>query len=197
MALWSLGFFLNKAQHNLASALDRCVNLWICALWPEAGLVREAGQDLLGSWISARLANLSALLTRVGATTDQIQALREAFREYGDTRTVAHNLKEISSGLAHEFLWPSDNEPKMNLDDLYALMQNYSGAQGAAIVFSRVNAFKHQPAGALDRFSMIYPVEWILTTKGLEFTGRLWKHMVDHSATKGYSLEERTAAVPP
>src|SRR2546427_1735953 len=56
LVLWSSGLFLNKAQANVASALDRTINILIAS-----SQFRSLGEELLHTWPGTRLRFLEAL----------------------------------------------------------------------------------------------------------------------------------------
>ena len=53
-----------------------------------------------------------------------------------------------------------------------------SKAGCAGIVWGRVNAFKHLTKGVSDRYDFVYAIEWVITTKALEWISAFWREMV-------------------
>ena len=54
MSLWSIGFFLDKAQNNIAAALDGCINAWLLSKLPytkEELEKKDIERELLGLWV--------------------------------------------------------------------------------------------------------------------------------------------------
>lgn len=172
-SIWSFGFFLNKAQNNLAATLDRCVNAWLVAKFRNASREPE-DERLRGIYIDTRLWLLRSLVTEEAGK--KIDALRDGFSAMQGTVGAANHIRELTSKFALRL------SSGISLEELFRDIRTEC-AVCTSIVFSRVNDFKHLSGGSLGRFSWIYLIEWILTARATMWTGEFWKTMVADKET--------------
>jgi hypothetical protein len=172
-ALWSSGFFLNKAQINVIAAVDRSINLIA------RRLIRGFDRHFLHTWIVARAAILEVML------------------ENTPHRDLQRLARSLAGGLDS---WPAADPEQQRYEIVSAAMavrncgtlieistevdKRYDNS--AAIVHGiheRFNWFKHHPDGLYGRDGgeadnttrRVGCVEWALTLLALEWASTFWR----------------------
>src|SRR3989344_548768 len=202
----SFGFevFLDKAQSNIAAALDGTTNAWIIHRMRDVEERSVYDAQLLGLWIGVRLRLLGAVLPmdawsrlsqQVGGTfpwfdpasteegtSEHLRELWRTFERYSDTNTAQQEIHSLAGRYvklisSQPALPPEENREKILLF-LWDQMR-VSRAGCAGLVLARVNAFKHLTRGVGDRYDFVYAVEWVITAKALQWISDFWRAMVE------------------
>ncbi len=181
LCVWSAGFFVNRAMHNLAAALERCADVWIA--WELGWKLNEpvTVDTWWGSWISNRLSVLVALLRKRRAHPHVVRLVAEIGRPFylagsiqlGNKRYTLSNsdraaewitalVKHLERRKIHTIRCACD---ALNKDrDAFYL----------AFAWARTNAFKHKHA--LDRSDISrFRVECAVLVHALRCACTFWK----------------------
>lgn len=175
---WAIGYFLNKAQQNIAASLDVIVSATLMKkLGLEAGSgsskqLRRRVEDhqLLYALIGSRLTILSCTSFSIGSGAKRlVQKLEDCFyKKWADTEEAKFEIESIAR-----------SRKEKRLKDLYRALKP-AQPKYCALVFARVNAFKHRPSEKhpLERKGKVHLVEWVITALAHEWTGMFWKAVV-------------------
>lgn len=171
---WSVGYFLNRAQHNIAAAFDKGV-----AAWTAHGVNMPFGdrfnEDMwMGSWMLTRLYLLRQLAS---VPIDSIDDLIVAFHDknLGDTDEAAQELDRQIRRVGQV----------SNLTRAMALIRPQLNRESClAIVCARTNSFKHRIFGKdwtedkkLGRRQRLV-TELAVTIWAYDCVSRFWRGMV-------------------
>lgn len=169
MALFSAGFYLNKAMQNIAAAFDKCLNIWIAYRYEimiENNLPKE--EDVYYSPVRARLLLISNI-TELNNNSERlmINLIKKFYKFYG-TNDASNKIMKISNTLkvGDTFLYFIDNIP-LTIEECLGL------------VFGRVNAYKHTVKGTRDRKGLFYPIEFAVACKATECVFNFWNIMLE------------------
>jgi hypothetical protein len=181
LSLWSIGFFLNKAQHNIVSVLYRCVDTLLILKESKAEQEkgwREAPREswLLPADISERLSQLKGNFTNKkedSVIAQKIDGLLAGFQKYHiDPEISAEHIQKLVDELAYE-------SKKPPLKELFFKIPEESAAEYIGIIFSRITASHLLIKGAyqerLYRADISLPIEWVVTTKAFIWLADFWK----------------------
>lgn len=137
--VWSTGFFINRAQHNIAAAFDRCLTAWVTHRLG-IDLDAPAVEDIwIGSWPIPRLHFLK--LNNPQAAIDVINDLIMAFSDelnLGNDQSAQKHIKN----LAHNCL-VLHRSGELTLENAFK-SHFVVGGSCIAIVCGRTNSFKHR-----------------------------------------------------
>ena len=204
--LFGLEVFLDKAQGNIAAAVDATTNAWIIQRMRDVEEKSVYDEQLLGLWIGIRLRLLGSVLPRYSKDilppditgtfpwfdehtpiSDEaeksvyLRGLWQTFESYLDPYVA---YQEICR-LAEEYVKLIPTVKAASFDANCERVITYlwdemavNKAECAAIVLARVNAFKHHTKGVSDRHDFLYAIEWIITAKALEWISAFWKVMI-------------------
>lgn len=169
--VWSMGFFLNRAQQNIAASLDVCTNTWL--VWRlkwDFDEITEIEEGVFYFFITTRLRILTGLVADKSAK--KIDRLLHNFNQ-DRTDTAKKYLEELNQKYKQESAW-------LSVCDLYDYINPHIEDEVcAAIVFEQVNSFKHRVRGyRLKREGIGHLTEWVLTAKALRCAGNFWQGMV-------------------
>jgi len=162
---WSGLFFLNKAEINLAAALDICLNAWL--RWRLKMDTKDVMADnaWLSMWPSSKTIILKSFCERSEKPAELLDDLEKSSQHGSDA--------------AQEFLLDLRTECEdMTVEEVYGFLREKKGVtlmQGAMVVFNRVNDFKHRVHGLMDRRGVDYATEWALAAIAHVGIGTLWK----------------------
>ena len=168
--MWSADCLLNNAQNNIAAGLDRCVNAWLGTMagfdWDT--LPGSPAEAELYLWIPTRLARIQ----REGMLrSDRIARLLHGFSAYPSTSKARQAIRA----------WARDVELRNAASSITDLVSNcpYAPEACIAIVFCRVNAFKHSVFEVPDRSNVEYLVETAISVRAAIGVATIWKVMID------------------
>jgi hypothetical protein len=146
MAPWSLGYFLNRAQHNIAAAFDVWLNAALAdKLFPDTFALRDEALKLrlrhldtvFHIWIGTRVVMLAWALPS-GRRRSQLEAVAEWL---GKLTSYDH--------------WPiATGDGALTPDGIDAAFEqaiNQDSEECLARMIQRTNAFKHLLQGTMDR----------------------------------------------
>lgn len=195
--------FLDKAQGNIAAALDGTTNAWIIQRMRDVEEQTIYDVQLLGLWIGVRLRLLGAVLpqsvltalfeqmggifpwfdpwSREEGNSEHLRELWRTFERYSDTNTAQQEIHSLAGRyvklISSQPALPPEDDRERILMFLWEQMQ-VSRAGCVGLVLARVNAFKHLTRGVGDRYDFVYAVEWAITAKALEWMSDFWRAMV-------------------
>jgi hypothetical protein len=203
--LFGLEVFLNAAQSSIAAAVDGTTNAWIIQRMEDIEEKTSYDEQLLGLWIGVRLRILGSVLSSEESElvlpqdikggfpwfdehtpedaqkTSYLRELWRTFERYSNTIVAEQEIHRLAGNYIKQISWSPaeyvDEDREKILMHLWNHMQ-VNKAGSAAIVLSRVNAFKHLTKGVSDRYDFVYAIEWVLTAKALEWIGAFWRTMV-------------------
>lgn len=187
LVVWSVGYYLNKAQLNIAAALDALVNTWLAhrrGIDLSQDRLKADEEGLFFEFLPTRLFILRGDVEQT--IVKRIDALRNAFQDYVNTNTARELIKDFSNQHVGQNIWPS-------LSTLYiTLWPSLKEEECVATVFGRANAFKHHVSGhRLGREGVDHHIEWLVTVKALRCVGELWRTMVSDCETNEIKKEKR------
>lgn len=163
---WSGLFFLNKAENNLAAALDICLNAWLRWRVDDLNLHDLEADD---AWIMVMLRTKTMILRHgmSGRPAELLAELKKCCENDEGTRAARSFIQELR------------NECEgMRLEDVYTFIRSTKRIDPivcALVVFNRVNEFKHRVHGLMDRLGIDYAIEWAVACLAHEGVSRLWK----------------------
>jgi hypothetical protein len=202
--LFGIEVLLNAAQSSIAAAVDASVNAWIIERMEDIEEKTSFDEQLLGLWIGVRLRILGSALAReiepkLPPDTrgifpwydEQIpqnmeepaysHGLWKTFERYSNTIIAEQEIHHLASRYIKQISWPAAEYVDEDREQILMYLWNHmqvSKAGSAAIVLSRVNAFKHLIKGVSDRYDFVYAVEWVVTAKALEWISAFWGAMI-------------------
>jgi hypothetical protein len=180
LALWALGYFLNKGQDNLAAATDRCITEWFEAkLRQNSNAPSEVDcklEELLGQPIQDRLDRLGQALP-TGMTKNRVTELQRAFVKYKDTALAINCIGGFAEQFGHRF------RTGVTAQEAFEAIpsREIGEAECVSVVFRYCGRYRvgetRQRVDASYRYrqDLKAAVEWAITAKGVIWVGEFWK----------------------
>ncbi|MBI3818862.1 MAG: hypothetical protein HY286_09255 [Planctomycetes bacterium] len=176
LRVWAAGYFINKAEGNIAANLDVIVNAWIVARFgmkpddPLAGDLQELG--IFHGYIGDRIRFLSTKVHTHASPNclvarGMLKNLLDAFGKikYTHTERVKQTIADVVSKYqGHSY------------DRIYFRLKD--NARYVAIATARVNAFKHRFGHCLKRSGSIHHVEWAMMVHAHQWMNQFWNAML-------------------
>lgn len=177
-SVWSIGFFLNRAQQNIAAALDRLVNGTLSRKLsiPLAQEGRTENLQLWCLWVGTRC----RILTVLGLEPcihARFVALGSALDCLVDTEKAKNALAllvEKCSTKRIEDTLESTRTVELSALDEPNKLRTITDADCVAIACGLNNAFKHQVLGAGTRKGPGHLVSWCVLARAVVCLGELW-----------------------
>lgn len=171
---WAIGFFLNKAEGNVAIALDRCTHAWIG--WRlRVNFDKPSGDDegLFYPSVSTRLRVLVELESNQ-ETKDVMNDLIWAFSTHKGAKGAKKCIKDLAGQLCYESL----NKLLGNIPDTFP-----TPAGCTAVVCARVNQSALNTMHETERVGMDYLIEWVVVKRAIICVAQLWQSMLRATET--------------
>lgn len=178
---WSAGYFVNRAEHNIAAAFDRCLGAWVVSgLGLDLADPRKA-ETWMGGWPVQRLQVLLAIANKNNAKLINDLLLSFVQDNLGDTECAA-------DWIADSALRAFENRGD---DTQFLLVARRAinhiariGSIGLAVATARTNSFKHHFEGreaVLD-----YDIgrkkrlcfQYVVTEQAFYCLGKIWRAML-------------------
>lgn len=159
----------------------------LSALLEKEELLRAARQRI--AWLEARLRGgpepQASEDVGVPTTTLALKILWQNLEKYYDTELAQQTIHAIAGMYIKDISGPLRDPREIDREAILQLLLNnitqdmsLPDDACAGITLSRVNAFKHLTYGVRDRYDFVYPVEWVVTAKGLTWLGSFFRSMI-------------------
>lgn len=196
--LYACEFYLNKAQSNIAAAVDCILNQWMIDKLPGPyrGNIERVSYDVMYLFVTSRLGIISGIrkvqtrLQQPQPNSEIFDTLEEQLSRLGDL----YNTKRASEILQENKDRVNAQVRAENLDILFPSTDGgveflrYTDAAGVTralsilpaliLLCARVNAFKHLPTGHDDRNKEYHYTEWAMTIRALRCVRLLFADMI-------------------
>jgi hypothetical protein len=196
--LYACEFYLNKAQANIAAAVDSILNQWMIDKLPGPyrGNIERVSFDVMYLLFTTRLGIVSGIRkvqTRIGQTQasspifDNLESELSRLGNLYDTKVASAVLEEnkhrvnawIRGGDLRCLFPPREGGMEtLGYTDRKGVTRPIGMLPALAILCARVNAFKHLPTGHDDRSKEYHYTEWALSTRALLCVRELFRDKV-------------------
>jgi len=184
LRLWSLGYFLNRALHNIMATIDCGANQWLETKGLRYRRVENQIADVFFYPVGTRLQILlesNAAQEMSADAHESVARLASGINGWMDTERASSAVDCLA------------NRSAERMEKTLGLIQNtapFTEAECVGIVIGVVNRFKHLPE--LDRRrGYEHLAVWTIAARALGALGNFWSHMTRELLSRAMKTQEK------